>query len=308
MGTYYSVTCDCPRELPIRALIDSSLLAINQEVSTYISDSYISSFNRSTFGKDRDLNKVHFNINYDIAKEVYGLSDGYFDVSVMPLVNHWGFGYTPKITASLADTVTVDSILSYIGFDKIIKLTTSDSLVKSDPRQQLDFSALAKGYAVDVISNLLSSYGCTNHLVDIGGELVAKGHNSKDALWNVGINTPDTKAEYSDISVKLSLTNMAIASSGNYRNFHEYQGQKYGHTINPFTGFPYQDSLLAVSIITNQCIYADAYATACMAMGFERAIKFINKLEQTEACFLIGASDGTIQKKYTDGFIQYIAK
>lgn len=305
MGTYYAINCQCPKVDELRGKIDSCLLAINKEVSTYMEDSYISSFNRSATGIIRDKDKVHFERNLNGAIDIFKKSAGFFDPSVMPLVNHWGFGYVSRKASSLKDSLVVDSLLQLVGLEKIIRILDTDSIRKSSPQQQLDFSAIAKGYAVDQISEMLSGMGSKNHLVDIGGEIVAIGLNPNSKTWVVGINKPDDKASYEDVFVRIQLPDRAIASSGNYRNFYEIEGQKYGHTLNPFTGFPFQDSLLAVSVIAGNCMLADALATSCMAMGFEKARIFINNFKDVDACFLVGASDGSIQKIYSNGFIQY---
>lgn len=306
MGTTYAVTSNCPVMFlaSLQSEIDSLLVSINDDVSTYIPTSFISKINAAEKEVVIDNYPKHFEANLIKAQEYFALSDGYLDVSILPLVNYWGFGYTPKVAVTQVDSVKVAQLKSIVGLDNWNIQPTY--LIKSQKSQQLDFSALAKGYAVDEVGRLLNSKGCTDFLVDIGGEQIAKGLSGRGDVWRTGINTPDPAALAKDIELILELKDKAIATSGNYRIFYEVEGRKYGHTLNPKSGYPYQDELLSVSIIADQCIDADAIATACMAMGYEKAATFIATMPNISACFLIGASDGTIQPKYFNGFIRYI--
>ncbi len=306
MGTYYRVIYggDVSKSKAQKG-IERILSDINRAVSTYDPDAYISKVNMSASGSVSDM-PAHFKTNIERAWYWHGRSDGYFDPSVMPLVNYWGFGYTPKRAVVSMDSSRVDSIMTIVGLDKWSFEIEHEILTKLDHRQQLDFSALAKGYAVDMVGAYVGDQlKATNYLVDIGGELRARGVNSKGKPWTIGINIPTYDAGLQDVMVYLRLSDISLATSGNYRNYHEVNGAKYGHSINPKSGYPFQDRLLSISVLSKDCIDADAIATACMAMGLNKARTFITEIDGTEACFLAGNEDGTISTYYTDGFIQY---
>ena len=304
MGTYYRITANCIDYSKIQSSIDSLLLEINSAVSTYEPESFIAQINASKAGTPFDDYPEHFDVNLRSAQNWYEQSEGYLDVSIMPLVNHWGFGYHEKRAVTEVDSTYVEGIFRYIGLNKW--KIDKDGLSKTYDEQQLDFSALAKGYAVDQVGELLVSKGCSDFLIDVGGEYVAKGLNAKGAVWTIGLSTPSPDAKPTDVELAIKLDNQALASSGNYRNYHEVDGKKYGHTLDPKTGYPYQDELLGVTIITDQCIDADAIATACMAMGYRKAVTFIDQLPDVSACFLIGDDKGTITSKFANGFIRSV--
>ena len=308
MGTYYNVTFNS--DLPpatIKDDIDQLLVEINAEVSTYIESSIISRLNREpdtfTIAESQD----HFAKNLDASSDLYETTGGYFDPTVMPLVNYWGFGYTPKRAVSQVDSAAIDSMMQIVGFDRLSYRKTLSALVIKPFRGQLDFSAIAKGYGVDQVGELLTQIGVEDYYVEIGGEVLTHGQNSKGEKWIIGINTPSSDAALTDLIEYLSLSGRGLASSGNYRNYYEVAGAKYGHTINPKTGYPEVNELLAVSVIAPDCMTADALATACMVMGYTKAKDLIASLSEVEACFFIGSEDGSINKNYSNGFIQYVA-
>jgi FAD:protein FMN transferase len=303
MGTYYRVTfVPVAGTGGLQAGIDSLLLALNQEVSTYIDSSVISRFNRSTGGIALDGSPAMLD-NYRLAARVFGQSGGAFDPTVMPLVNYWGFGYTPKQPVAAADSLKVDSLLQYVGFEKTRLDTVGGELFlrKTAPGVELDFSACAKGYGVDRLAVFLEGKGIVHYLVDIGGEARAKGEKAPGQPWRIGINTPSESAGLTDIQVALPLNDRAIATSGNYRNFYEAGGQKYSHTINPETGFPERSNLLSASIFAPDCATADAYATTCMVLGLEAGFSLIKGMPGLEGYFIYGDADGSLRVKYTPG-------
>jgi len=305
MGTYFRITALTDlEENTLKNRIDSTLIAFNQNLSTYIPTSYISKINSSEDGNVPNPPQ-QFWVTLSRAAEWFEMSDGYFDPSVMPLVNYWGFGYTPKRAVAQADSMRIDSLMTFVGLDLWQVDFENQQISKSDSRQQLDFSALAKGYGVDVLADLLKSAGISNYLIDIGGEMRALGINNKGTSWVVGINKPIPGADMQDVSLLLKLDNIALATSGNYRNYHEVNGTKYGHTISPKNGFPFQDRLLSVCVAAEKCMDADAIATACMAMGLDKARTFIEKLDDVEACFLAGTNTDTIETIYSNGFIRH---
>lgn len=311
MGTYYKVTTKYPdssvTSVMVQAIIDGALKEINQAVSTYIDDSDISIINQSKANEAVRVDNEHLAFNLDRSLHWYNATHGYMDISVMPLVNYWGFGYEGKRGVNSIDSAAVDSINRYVRLNKW-DFSESGYIKKKYDEQQLDMSALAKGYAVDYIAHILETLGSENYLVDIGGEVKAKGINPSGAVWSLGINTPYIEADVTDYQVAVRLEDKAMASSGNYRNYHKIQDDVYGHTIDPITGYPYQDSLLGVSIITDECIDADAIATACMAMGYAKAATFIANQPEVAACFLVGSADGDLNLKLANGFIRYLVE
>ncbi|MCO6475644.1 MAG: FAD:protein FMN transferase [Phaeodactylibacter sp.] len=313
MGTTYHITYSDGQQRDYQQSIDSLLEIVNLEVSTYIGQSTISRFNQadSTLNLSYDprteategYSNHHFLANYFKAGEVYEASEGYFDPTIMPLVNYWGFGYTPKKVVGEVDSMAVDSLMEFVGFEKVtLAIKGQDSLlVKAAPGVQLDFSALAKGYGVDAVAGLLTSKGIGHYMVEIGGEVAARGQSPRGGDWKIGINVPREEAGAQDIQTAVPLHNLALATSGNYRNFYEANGQKYSHTISPFTGFPERSILLSASVFAPDCMTADAYATAFMAMGLERAFALASRLPDVEGYFLFNQEDGTLGVRYTEG-------
>ena len=316
MGTTYSIKFASDRPIQ-QSSIDQLLEGINLEVSTYIDSSFIRQFNESEGGlpfnfemNNQLASPEHFAINFGAAKQIYQSSNGAFDPTVMPLVNYWGFGYTPRKSFSRIDSVAVDSILSFVGFQSILLKEIEGELYLLKPKRNtaLDFSAIAKGYGVDAVADLLEEQGATDYLVEIGGELKAKGLNDKSELWTVGINRPVEGAPLDDIKVYLELDGEALASSGNYRNYYDAAGVRFSHTINPITGYPERSNLLSVSIIARDCITADACATACMVMGLDKSLEWINSLEDVEACLIYLNDDNELEVISTSGFESKILK
>ena len=305
MGTYFRVTYQNVPQLSktfIKSEIDSILFVINDEMSTYIDSSFISVFNKSP---DSTISiPLHFKNVLEASKEIHRFSKGSFDPTVMPLANYWGFGYTGKVARERWDTTEINSILDYVGFDKVY--IQNGNLIKADPRAQLDLSAVAKGYAADVIADELADLGIANLLVDIGGDGFAKGKNKTGNNWTLGINTPDPKANYSDIYILLQVDNKGLATSGNYRNYYEVDGELYGHTINAKTGFPYKSNVLSASVIASTAMEADALATACMATNLESGVGMIEQLPGVEAYLIYEDDAGNMKQKYTAGFKDYI--
>ena len=308
MGTYYRVTYLDHRNF--KPQIEGVLVEVNNQMSTYLPKSIISQVNQTNgmyVGSKRALR--HFIPVFESAKTIYKTTDGSFDPTVMPLVNYWGFGYTEKKVRA-ANQLEIDSLRQLIDFDGF-DLKVIDQAVKINKKNgkaQLDFSAIAKGYAVDQIALLLDSKNINNYLVDIGGEVRAKGKNERGSWWTIGINTPKSEAKTTDLQQLISLNNKSIASSGNYRNFYEKEGVKYGHTINPKSGMPELNNLLSASIIADDCMTADAYATAAMVMGLEEAFEMVAANPKLEGYFIYGSDEGTIEVKYTSAMEPLLLK
>lgn len=324
MGTTYTLVYQDEQGRVNLDDIEVLLLDINQSVSTYIDNSEISEFNQAgeNFGIsitateqplliDGRLNPQahldHFIANYKASKEIFLKSGGLFDPTCMGLVNYWGFGYQHKTAITAIDTVEIQAILKYTGFEKLNEETLDDVyyINKSNPSIQLDFSAIAKGYGVDKVLDYLRACGVENAMVEIGGETKTVGVNRQGVPWRIGINTPSSDARLSDYEELVSLSGLALASSGNYRNFYEIDGKRYGHEINPKTGFPEQTAILSASIIAESCMYADGFATACMLMNVEEASKMIEAEPGVEALFILGGTNG-YEKVMTSGFKNYL--
>jgi thiamine biosynthesis lipoprotein len=286
MGTAYHITYYDKQSRNLKPQIDSLLLVFNQSVSTYIKDSEISAFNE---GNSFQLNLPYFLPLLEKSKEVENLSDGAFDPTVMPLVNAWGFGPGKKLKP---DSAKIDSIMEFVGFEKI--QFSSDSVWKEDVRVQLDLSAIAKGYGVDIVAAYLQSKGIVDWFVEIGGEISAFGKNQKlDKAWEAAILDPASTYENLINKAYVKLEDKAMATSGNYFNFYEEAGIKYSHTINPTTGYTIRHELLSASVFAKDCMTADAWATAFMVMGKDEAIKKINQMRELDALFIYSTEGGT---------------
>ena len=313
MGTTYHITYEDESGRNFKKEVDSILVEINKAVSTYIPDSEISIFNKSEKGKLIGIGEHFKNVLLN-SEIVHTEANGYFDPTVMPLVNYWGFGYTAKKPVLQVDSLAIDSIQNFVGWENIIYGDAIDELndtlispfikilSKNYSNTQLDFSANAKGYGVDVIFNFFQEKNLKNYLVEIGGELRTSGKNAKGKLWTTAINTPKINAQLNDYEAIIKVKNKAIATSGNYRNFHEVNGEWYGHEINPKTGFPEENNLLSVTIMADDCMSADAYATAMMVMGLEKSKALVEKLNNIDAFFIFANEAGELETFYTKGF------
>tara|TARA_B100000902_G_scaffold16123_1_gene19275 strand:+ start:13747 stop:14748 length:1002 start_codon:yes stop_codon:yes gene_type:complete len=277
-GSYYHIKYLSNNGLDYKSQIDSIFIEIDSSLSIYKRYSTISKLN------DRydHITDTLFNQVFKMAKKVFIESQGRFDCSIGTIVDTWGF-YNDKIDV---DSIVIDSIyiqkqLSFVGFDKI-KLFNDSLTMPSGMR--LDFNALAQGFTVDLIGKYLDSQGIHNYLIEVGGELIAKGRNINNISWRVGVEKPsnivDVNRRYQYI---LDLDDKSLATSGNYRKFYKKNGVKYSHTINPTTGFPVQNRLLSVTVIHDKCILADAYATAFMVMGVKETKKFLKINSEIEA-------------------------
>jgi thiamine biosynthesis lipoprotein len=313
MGTTYSITYEDAKAINYQVQVDSLLKAINQEVSTYIPDADISIFNQKTekfFTVSADKNP-HFVANLLASQKIYKQTNGSFDPTVMPLVNYWGFGYTEKRTITDVDKLTIDTLLKSVGFSKLgIEVTDKNTYVitKENPQMQLDFSAIAKGYAVDAVGNFLASKGIENYFVEIGGETVCRGKSPRGDLWALGISVPSKDAKVNDVEEIVKITNKGLATSGNYRNYHTAKnGSVYAHTINPKTGFPEKSNLLSATVVAENCMIADAFATAFMVMGKDAAIELAKSLPNIEIYLIFGDGNGEMKTYHTKGFSKFLS-
>ena len=278
-GTYYAIQYESVSDLhdSIRTLF----AAFDGSMSMFNPQSTLSRINR---GAD-SVTDEYFVQMYRTAEEVHRLSGGAFDITVAPLVNLWGFGLKNRARVTQEQ---VDDLLPHVGQEKIgLRGTVVE---KTDPMVQVDAGAIAKGQSCDIVAALLQRNGCANYLVDIGGEVVAKGHNPQDQPWRIGITRPidDASGSVNEVQAVLQTTDIALATSGNYRNFYYDGEQKRSHTIDPRTGYPVQHSLLSATVRSNSCMRVDALATACMVLGEEAALAMI-EADTVSACYLIVA-------------------
>lgn len=293
MGTSYSVKYELKSGGILQREIDSILLVFNESLSTYIPTSEVSRFNRDTVLYPQ---LPYFIPVLEKSREVYLATNGAFDPTVMPLVNAWGFGPSDD---SLPDSSIVDSLQQLVGFEKV--MFDESRVWKTNPNLELDFSAIAKGYGVDVVAKYLKDQGCKNYFVEIGGEVVAFGINDKGKTWRLGIEDPTREILERTPKAVVELENKGMATSGNYRNYYVREGSKYAHTIDPSTGYPIQHSLLSATVFAEDCITADAYATSFMVMGLEKAKRILADTEGLEAFLIYSNDNGELQTYSTEG-------
>ena len=299
-GTVYNITYQYDDDL--KAEIDEELKKFDGSLSPFNDTATITRINRNEdIVPDTFFTNV-FRRSMEISKE----TNGAFDITVAPLANAWGFGFKK---GAFPDSAMIDSLLEITGYTKVV-LSEEGKVVKQDERMMLSCSAVAKGYAVDVIAQFLAKKGITNFMVDIGGEIVARGENPKKELWRIGINKPvdDSLSINQELQTVLNVTDVGIATSGNYRNFYYRDGKKYAHTIDPRTGYPVQHNILSATVVAKDCMSADAYATAFMVMGLEEAERFANAHPDIDACFIYTDGNGELQTYYTKGMERFITK
>ncbi|EOS18236.1 MULTISPECIES: FAD:protein FMN transferase [Parabacteroides] len=280
--------------------IDAEFQKFNLSLNPFNPNSIISKVNRNEAVEADDWFIEVFNK----AKEVSDHSEGIFDITCAPLVNLWGFGF------SKMDSVTpqmIDSIKQFVGYQKV--RLDGRKVVKDDSRILLNCSAIAKGYASDIIARLLEREGIENYMVEIGGEVTMKGVNQNGKCWRIGINKPedDSTGIKNDIEEVVQLCKKGgVATSGNYRNYYVKDGKKYAHTIDPRTGYPSEQSILSATIVAEDCITADAYATAFMAMGLEKAREAAKNIPGIEYYVIYSDENGKHQIEYSTGMLQYL--
>ena len=292
-GTLYTITYEHNTDL--QAQIVAAMQAVDNSLSPFNKQSIITHVNNNdSICVDRLFTEV-----FCTAKQIHDESHGAFDPTVAPLVNAWGFGFKKGEDIS---TSTIDSLRLLVGFNHIT-LSDEGYVTKADPRIMLDFSAIAKGYGSDCVARVLDSCGIKNYMVEIGGEVVVKGHNKNGNPWGIGITKPmdDSLSINQDLQTVLRLTDCAIATSGNYRNFYYKDGVKYAHTIDPRTGYPVQHSLLSATVITDNCMRADALATAFMVLGADSAIAYCERNPEVKGYFIMAADSGRYEVLSTLG-------
>lgn len=302
-GTEYHITYqnggDIHNELKeVMADVDNSLSPFNKE-------SVITAINN---GNNVEADSMFTEV-FDMAKNVAEETQGAFDITVAPLVNAWGFGFKNKIDVSKEK---IDSIRKYVGFEKVHM--ENGKVIKEDKNIMLDCSAIAKGYGVDAVGRYLEKKKIRNYMVEIGGEIRVKGCNPEGRLWKVGISKPidDSLNVTGEIQEVLMVSDIAIATSGNYRNFYIKDNKKYAHTIDPRTGYPVQHSILSSTVVAPTCALADAYATSFMVVGLDEAKKILARHKELQAYFIYTDSKGKMAtwctKDLEDNLMKYSQK
>lgn len=299
MATTYHITYFDEKQRDFKKDIDSLLVLVNQSINNYNPASEVTRFNKS--GKGFRFELPYLLPPIEIAGNVFSQSSGAFDPTVMPLVNLWGFG---SVKVTRPDSAKIDSIRSFIGFEKI--QYNKDSVWKLDPRSQLDFGGIGQGYGADVITDFLKSRGIKNMLVELGGEGMACGINLQSGKsWELGILDPNSTQEQQFFKAYIALSDKSFTTSGNYFNYREIDGKKYSHTIDPVTGFPATRALLSASIFADDATTADAWGTAMMVLGHEKAIE-ICKDHPELGVFLIYSTPEGIATFATENIKPYL--
>lgn len=298
-GTTYHIQYYTSDFVDVQPGIDSLIGVINQSVSTYIADSDISKINA---GDSTIVVDTYFKEAFEISARLHEETHGYFDPTVGVLRNAYGFGDDKPLRNM--DSATLDSLMNFVGFHKV-SIKDDGTVHKEFPEIYFDFNAVAKGSGVDHIGEYLESKGIENYLIELGGEIFARGENLvKDSPWVVGIETPDSRLEDRSYESVVALKNLGLAASGNYRKFRtdSVTGKKYVHTINPLTGSAEMSDVTSATVIAPTCGEADAYATSFMAMGFEKSVDLLNKLNGVEAYLTYVDAEGENQIFISDGF------
>ena len=289
-GTSYTITYLAGEHSNYREAFDSIFKKIDSSLSTYLPVSIISRINKNdTTVIIDDYFSTVFNKSMEVSKKTNGL----FDVTVAPIINAYGFGFKKK---EKVNKMLIDSLLKYIGYKKV-KLE-GKRLVKESPQVMLDFNAIAQGYTVDVLASFLESKHIDNYLVEVGGELRAKGKKLNDSSWTVGLEQPN-ETQTSSLKAVITMNDKALATSGNYKKFYIEDGKKYTHIINPFTGYPAKNNLLSATVIADDCMTADAYATAFMVMGLEQSKEFLAKHKELNLEVFFIYDENGVSKSYT---------
>ena len=294
-GTVYNISYQWDDDL--QPDIKAELERVDRSLSTFNDKSIISRVNRN---EAVELDE-YFTAVVSLALAVSDDTDGAFDITVAPLVNAWGFGFDSQEEARTDTTraARLDSLRAIVGYDKITLVTDGSErprLTKSDPRVMLDCSAIAKGFGCDCVARLLRSRGIDNFMIEIGGEVVTAGVNAQGNDWRIGVARPvdDSTGATNGVQTVINVSGRALATSGNYRNFYyDKDSVKYAHTIDPRTGHPVQHSLLSATVIADDCATADAYATAFMVMGLDKAQALLARRPELRAYLIYAADDGS---------------
>jgi FAD:protein FMN transferase len=302
-GTTYSIVYDNNKEISpgeLKTEVEKVLSDFDMSLSLYKDSSVISRINRN----EDIIPDEYFIEVFKKSAFISELTDGAFDITVGPLVKAWGFG--PDAHKNFSETKR-DSLLKLVGMDKVF--IVNGRMVKTDPGIILDVNAIAQGYSVDVICSYLDKKGFKNYLIEIGGEVRAKGTKA-GAHWRIGIDKPvdNNNSPGETLQAIIRISDKALATSGNYRKFYVENGIKYSHTIDPRTGYPSKNQLLSATILAGDCATADGIATACMVMGKDKAIEFINGHPEFSAYLVFSDDSGNFSTWFSDNLKDYITE
>lgn len=304
MGTTYHVkvvTGYSAKAEKLKERIDTRLKEINQSMSTFIKDSEISRFNRLSRVGERFCASDDFLSVMIASKNLYKLSNGAWDGTIMPLVNLWGFVSKEK-RRSIPKEKEIDRLLPEICFEHI-DIVENRYLVKRKVPISVDLASIAKGYGVDQIADLIRTSGIQNFIVEIGGEVYASGFREDGKHWKVGINRPDKDAPFDKVHNVVALHGKALATSGDYRNFLEISGKSYSHIFDPKTGYPVSNRVVSASVLADKCAFADGLATALMVMGVEKGLRLVNTIDEVECLIVVREKDGSLTDRCSQGFV-----
>ena len=298
-GTVYHITYQSSKSL--QKDIEAELAKVDASLSPFNERSIITAINEN---RDTVVNKMFSDV-FALAMKISDSTNGAFDITVAPLVNAWGFGFKG---GAMPSRQQVDSLKALVGYHKVS--LTNGRVSKTDPRIMLDCSSIAKGYGCDVVAKFLSAKGIDNYMVEIGGEIVTRGISEKRLPWKIGVTKPtdDSLNVNQEIQTIINVTDKAMATSGNYRNFYYKNGRKYAHTIDPSTGYPVQHNILSSTVIADDCATADAYATAFMVMGLDKAKTILSRHPELMAYFILASDDGTNKVWFSPSMKDKIAK
>jgi thiamine biosynthesis lipoprotein len=303
MGTTYHIKVVATGLRSVAALqaeVDALLEFINASMSTYRPDSEISRFNAHKVSGQPFAISADFLQVMQTAGEIYRLSEGAWDATVLPLVELWGFGRSAAARQTLPSPSEINQALKQVGFDQI-QVDGKGFLVKKRPEVTLDLASIAKGYAVDRVALLLKKKTFTHYLVEIGGEVYAAGLRLDGKPWQVGINQPDPSASATAVYKAVALEDRAMATSGDYRNFFEINGRRYSHIIDPRSGYPVGNGVISASVFASNCTLADGLATAMMVLGPEKGIALLDRLPNVEGIIIVRQSDGGLKNYVSHG-------
>lgn len=297
-GSYFSITYYDEGGRAFESEFDSIFDAVENSVSLWDENSIIRKVNRN---EDVVVDKV-FRDNFEWAKKASEFSDGAFDATIGPLVAAWGFHYKKEMEMTPA---MVDSIRQLVDFKKIEII--DNKIVKAKPNMTLDFNAVAQGYTADLIGTFLEEKGVTNYLVDVGGEIMARGGKPNGENWIIGIEKPSENYDSErNVQLKITLKDKGIVTSGNYRKYIEKDGVRYSHSIDPKTGYPVPQNLLSATVIADNAAWADCLASICMIVGKDKALQMLEDNADIEGYLIFVDEDGTIKTTSTSGFKEYI--
>ena len=296
-GSTYSITYYDEQGRNFQKEIDSIFHAVDLSVNLWVDSSVISKVNRN---EEVELDEIFID-NFNIAQEAACLSDGSFDPTISPLVAAWGFG------AKNGERITengelIDSLLQLVDYRKV--RIEEGKVVKENPAMMLDFNAIAQGYTTDLVSALLDAKGVDSYIVDIGGEVFARGTKPGGKQWVVGIEKPAANWDSERVvQQRVELKDKGIVTSGSYRKYVERDGKRYSHCIDPSTGYPVEHNLLSATVIAENATWADALASICMVMGMERSLELINGMDGVEAYYIFVNEKNELETFATDGFV-----